>query len=191
MPSSTDFATWCRRLRASDREAFAALFRSTHDALFRYACGLTRDAAAARDVLQDVFVALWEMRQRLDPARPLEALLYRMTRNRALNYRRDTTSRAATRATLEAHEIAGPARPDAPDAALEAATLDAQLQAWVDALPERQREALTLSRQHGLTHDEIARVMDISPRTVNNHLVRALRTLRDRLHAYEPSLLRS
>ena len=41
----------------------------------------------------------------------------------------------------------------------------------------------------GLSHEEVAEAMDVSPRTVNNHLVKALRTIRDRVRAYEPTLL--
>jgi RNA polymerase sigma-70 factor (ECF subfamily) len=50
-------------------------------------------------------------------------------------------------------------------------------------LPERQREALMLSRFEGLSHEEIAGVMGVAPRTVNNHLVRGLRFLRERFEA--------
>jgi len=80
---------------------------------------------------------------------------------------------------------------DAPDEAVEAKDLDAHLTQWIEDLPDRQREALSLSRFEGLSHDAIADVMDISPRTVNNHIVRALRSLRDRLRAYQPDLLES
>jgi RNA polymerase sigma-70 factor (ECF subfamily) len=190
MPTAEQFASWCRRLRASDRAAYEAVFRATHDALVGYARSLTRDAAQARDLVQDVFVKLWTMRARLDPTQSLEALLYRMTRNLAYNRLRDRRTRAATREALQPHETPAYARPDAPDDALAAGDLDTRLRGWIDALPERQREALTLTRYQGLSHDEVAGVMGISPRTVNNHLVRALRTLRNHLRAYDPDLLR-
>ncbi len=48
---------------------------------------------------------------------------------------------------------------------------------------------MLLSRFEGLSHQEIAAVMEISPRTVNNHIVQALKTLRDRIRAFEPDLL--
>ena len=64
-----------------------------------------------------------------------------------------------------------------------------RVEGWIEALPDRQREALRLSRVAGLTHQEVAEAMDLSARTVNNHLVRALRTLRDRVRAYDPTLL--
>jgi RNA polymerase sigma-70 factor (ECF subfamily) len=51
-------------------------------------------------------------------------------------------------------------------------------------LPARQREALLLTRFQGMTHQEAAETMGCSPRTVNNHLVRALRALRERVDEY-------
>lgn len=183
------FAGWCRRLKASDRSAYERVFRALHDPLFRYALYITRSEAAARDVLQDAFLQLWDMRERLDLDQSLEALLYRMVRNRAYNHQRNRRSRAAKRASLSKADTASARLADAPDAALSAKTLDSKLQAWIDELPERQHEALVLSRFKGLSHAEIASVMDISPRTVNNHVVRALKTLRSRLQAFEPNLL--
>lgn len=70
-----------------------------------------------------------------------------------------------------------------PDDVVEGYALARRLEALVEALPERQREALLLTRVDGLAHVEVAAVMGISARTVNNHLVRALRALREGLDA--------
>ncbi len=185
-PDPDPFVSWCRRLAASDEEALEELFRATHPALVRYAATFTHDPAAAGDLVQDAFVRIWERRTTLDPSRSLKALLYRTARNLALNWVRDRETR---------RHLLTDYRPDAshepmPDAHTEGRELRRHLEAWIAALPERQREALLLSRFEGLSHDEIAEVMGISPRTVNNHLVKALRHLRDRTMAYAPSLLR-
>jgi RNA polymerase sigma-70 factor (ECF subfamily) len=58
------------------------------------------------------------------------------------------------------------------------------LKNWITDLPERQREAFELSRFEGLDHDEIASVMNVSSNTVNNHIVAALKRLRDRYNVY-------
>jgi RNA polymerase sigma-70 factor (ECF subfamily) len=58
-------------------------------------------------------------------------------------------------------------------------------------LPDRQREALLLSRYEGLSHAEIAEIMGVSPRTVNNHLVSALKSIRNNVVAFEPALLQT
>ena len=68
------------------------------------------------------------------------------------------------------------------------ASLRHLLATWIAALPPRQREAFCLSRYEGLSHDEIAAVMDLAPKTVNNHIVLALQTLRQRLHRHDADL---
>jgi len=189
MAAHPDFATLCQRLKDSDREAFERVFRVLHDALYRYVRSLTKTSAVAADITQDVFVSLWEARDRLDPSRSLEAYVYRMARNRVYNYQRDERTHAEKRAQMQAVAAAEPQRASRPDTKLHTDVLESNINAWVKALPERQREAFVLSRYNGLSHDEIAAVMEVSPRTVNNHIVSALKTLRTRIRAYEPSLL--
>jgi len=155
-----------------------------HDPLVGYAYGLTRDRAVALDLVQEAFVKVWEVREQLDPARSLRSLLYQTVRNRGLNHARDHQNRLELLADRYA-----PDHPVTPDVELDGSQLGHRLEGWIQELPDRQQEALRLSRFQGLAHDEIAEAMDISPRTVNNHLVRALRHLRERISAYAPHLL--
>lgn len=181
---SDSFADWCLRLRQSDERALEEVFAHTHDALVSFAATLTHDRAVARDIVQEAYVKLWQGRHRLDPQRSLRALLYRMVRNRALNLQRDHQNRLNLLADhFETQQTV------TPDVEFDGNQLGRHLQDWMDELPERQREALRLSRFEGLGHHEIAEVMEISPRTVNNHLVKALRHLRDRVAAYAPHLI--
>ena len=78
-----------------------------------------------------------------------------------------------------------------PEEAFKASELKEKIDGWIDSLPIRQREALVLSRMQGLSHEEIASVMNVSPRTVNNHIVRALKYIHGQVQGYEPSLLKS
>lgn len=178
MAQSERLALLCDRIRSSDRQAYAEVFHALRPALLRYVDALVRDPAGAHDIVQDVFVALWEQRHTLDPTLPLPALLYRMARYRSMNHLRARRVRERHAATVESAYAPEPADPDV-------ANLSTRLAAWIDALPDRQREALQLTRYSGLTHREAADVMEISPRTVNNHLVRALATLQERLAALE------
>lgn len=191
MGSSEDLTTLCRRLKGSDREAFERVFRMLHDAIFRYIRSMTQGESVARDITQDVFVRLWDARERLDPDRSLEAYVYRMARNRVYNHQRNHRTRANKRANLKDASSPDEAGPLLPDVQLQSDTLEANLERWIEDLPDRQREALLLSRYQGLSHNEIASVMDISPRTVNNHIVAALKKIRDQIRAFEPSLLDS
>jgi RNA polymerase sigma-70 factor (ECF subfamily) len=174
------FRVWCRRVRDGDRAAFEAVFRNLHGPLLGYAGRFLAadDTEGGEDVVQDAFVRIWEGRERLDPDRSLKALLYQTVRNLALNRSRNSR----TRAQLLAERYEAPMRSvPAPDEGLSETRLRERLTEWIDALPDRQKEALRLSRFDGLDHKEIAEVMGCSPRTVNNHLVKALRTIRERL----------
>lgn len=184
------YAELCRRLRTSDRQAFEAVFRLHRDELLRYVFSIVRDEAPANDLVQDVFVALWGLRASLDPERPLRPYLYRMARNRALRYLRDERSHAEKEAWLGKQTPGHSSDADSPERSVDAGLLADRLRGWIDELPERQREALVLSRYHALSHQEIAETMGVSPRTVNNHIVRALEVLQRRVQAFEPTFLR-
>ena len=172
-----------RRLRHSDRAAFAELFRHLHTPLVRYALRITGDEAAAYDVLQDVFMKLWEDCETLTVKVSLKAMLYTMVRNRALNSLRRKKWIATDAAVEEARDRqeAAPAGDDL----LAARDLRRHLQTWIDMLPERRAEAFVLSRQHGLKHSEIAAIMQVSERTVDTHILLALKDLRRRWDALE------
>lgn len=185
MPTDEQLRTWCRRIKDSDREAFTAVFKALHDPLARYALQITGQPSAAQDVVQKAFMALWDMRTTLNPEESLEALLFRIVRNRAYNHERDRRTRATNHELLKYDTE--PAEPTA-ESDMEVDRLRDNLRSWIADLPDRQREALSLSRFEGLTHDEIAQVMDISPRTVNNHIVQALKTLRRRVRSHHPDL---
>ncbi|MFB6230628.1 MAG: RNA polymerase sigma factor [Salinibacter sp.] len=189
MPDAPPFEEWCRRLKASDRSAYAELFEEMYEPLFRYVRSIVQGPEAARDVTQDVFIRLWDARASLVPERSLEAYLYRMARNRAYNHERTRRTRAEKEEDVRDKSAAQPAPLEPPDAQAAASQFEDRLWQWIGELPDRQREALTLSRFEGLSHDEIAEVMGISPRTVNNHIVRALKHLRERIRDHEPNLL--
>lgn len=182
--ATTEFlSVWFRRVVGSDESAFESLFRALHDDLLSHAVRILGDAASARDVVQDAFVKFWERRREHDPTGSVRALLHLTVRNLALNQIRDGRRRAELLA--ESYEPTR-SRPPEPDASLAGRELEDRIQEWIQELPDRQREALTLSRFQGLNHEEIARVMEVTPRTVNNHLVRALRTLRERIETLDP-----
>lgn len=185
MPTDEQFRAWCRRIKTSDREAFARVFEVLHDRLARYALRITGQKSVAQDVVQQAFTALWDMRSSLNPDESLEALLFRIVRNRSYNYTRDRRTRNSTHDALQ-REVE-PVR-DTPATDMDADRLDDHLREWIDELPDRQREALSLSRFEGLNHEEIAQVMEISPPTVNNHIVRALKTLRRKVRSHHPDL---
>ena len=176
-----------RRLGNGDADAFEQIFRRLSEPVFRFVCGMVQDEALAHDLTQDTFAKLWKIRDRMDAVDSLRAYVFQMARNRVYNQQRDEKTRREHDEDLrQFHESASPPSP-ARDA--DASVLRSILEQWIDELPDRQQEALCLRRQEHLSHDEIAEVMDISPSTVNNHIVRAMKHLRERLQEYRPDLL--
>jgi len=174
------------RLGDGDVDAFEAIFRRLSESIYRYVCGMVSDESLAHDLTQDTFAKLWEARDRMASVDSLRAYVFRMARNRVYNQQRDARTRRENRAQLQ--EKTSDPSPPAPDQVVDADLLRDRLRQWIEDLPPRQREALTLRRQQDLSHEAIANLMDISPSTVNNHIVRALKSLRERLDNHHPNL---
>ena len=189
MSSSASFEEYCRRLNESDRSAFADLFRLLREELVRYVRRIVKDDALAHDLIQDVFVSLWNLRTSLDPSRSLKAYIYQMAKNRAIRHLRDERIHDEKHQLIKQQSSNKINKRELPDASVDAGTLKTKLRTWINELPDRQKEAILLSRFQGLSHKEIADIMAISPRTVNNHIIRALGHLQSRIEAFEPTLL--
>jgi RNA polymerase sigma-70 factor (ECF subfamily) len=151
-----------------------------------YAARILGAAEAADDVAQGAFVRLWQRRTRWRGDGPLRHLLFRITRNLALNERRrrERQSRWLVKQRQHPAGVAVPIDGDTPLAELLGDELQMAVARAIDALPERRRDVFVLRRYHGLAPREIARVLDISPKTVSNLLTAATDELRRSLAAY-------
>ena len=157
-----------------DRTAFDRLSRRHLDRAYGVALRMTGSRADAQDVVQDVFLRLW---QRPEAWRPGQAMfstwLYRVVVNRCLDLKRRPKN-----TDLDSVE-----EPQDPDANAEDSLLDAErnraLDHAVNQLPERQRAAIVLTYTAGMRNAEAASAMDISVKAFEALLVRAKRELRD------------
>ncbi len=174
-------------VRAGDPLAFEAIFRRYHRELCAVAEGVVRSSAAAEDVVQDVFLAVWTGRERWQVTVSVQAYLRRAVRNMALRHasRADVQRSRPLAETAAAGPAArGPTLVDpgpSPEQQLEAAATAEEVARITATLPPRVREVYGLSRGEGLTHREIATRLGISPKTVELHLTRALAALRSAL----------
>lgn len=166
-------------IRAGDRAAFERLFRAYYGRLADYVVRLVDSPDAAEDVVQGMFIALWNRRESLPDVEALPAYLHRAVRNRALNHLRDHR-RARGHATTSTTEDEPGIDPSV-EADLRVADLDAVLQRALQTLAPRTREVFVLSRQHELTYQQIATTLGISVKTVETLMGRALRALRTTL----------
>ncbi len=167
-------------IRASDVAAFEFLFRSLYPPVLRYVTHRIGARAIAEELVQDVFVGIWRRRRTLDPERPIRAYVFRCARNAITNHGKRQRLDRRLRDWLRNRPRRAAASPD------HAATdeLAAALAAAVGNLPPRCREVFTLSRDGQLTYAEIAATLGLSTKTVENHMGRALKLLREALHPF-------
>lgn len=171
-----------RRIRSGDTEALDALIRRHWEPLLRYAASIAPEVSDPQDLVQEALVRLWSRRSELDVTGNLAALLYRITRNLALNEQRRRQVRTRS---LAGSEPAYPVSPEAtPLERAEEGELRRAARDAVQGLSPRRREVFILSRFHGRRYREIADIMEISEQTVANHMSAALDALRRSLAPY-------
>jgi RNA polymerase sigma-70 factor (ECF subfamily) len=171
------------RIQAGDEGAYDSVFRTWYPVLVRVATALLREIDAAEEVAQDVMLELWRRRHLLDADVSLRAYLLRSIRNRSLNQLRHLRVRRQSEAEIEATYNA-PLGSDQPVVAKE---LSDAVQAAIRELPPRCREVFELSRVHGLKYAEIAEALEISQKTVEAQMGKALKLMRQRLVEWLPA----
>jgi RNA polymerase sigma-70 factor (ECF subfamily) len=178
--TAADDHTIIEQLRAGDAEAFEQLYVAYYPRLYPYAIDHARDAEIAAEVVHDVFLALWRRRAVFTLETTLKSYLYVAVRNRAVNTRkralREPRLRDETEYTMHV-------MPASSDVAADVAHADLMTRIWdeVQRLAPARREALTLRWRHGLSPEEIGRVLGVTEAAAKMQVSRALQTLRERL----------
>ncbi|QRR03667.1 RNA polymerase sigma-70 factor [Dyadobacter sandarakinus] len=173
-------------IRRGDEPAFEQTFRKFYPRLCHYACTLLKDEDESEEVVQHVFLTIWEKREDLEITLSLKSYLYRAVHNHCLNRFKHHAVREAHREhTL--HFV--PQSYESVTEAIHASELEERIERAVGNLPEQCRKVFRLSRFEELKYQEIAARLEISVKTVENQIGKALKLLRTELADYLPSLL--
>lgn len=177
------------RVRSGDEAAFESIFRRWYAELVRFSLVYTaHDQQVAEDLVHDVLFRVWEHRIRWNPSGTIASYLFRATRNRCIDYARHAAVERKwhheTTASLSIESSELGSRVAHANEEVEVSELQAAILRGVDRLPSRCRQTFLLHRDHGLTYDEIAAVMQTSPKTVKAQMGRALQSLRSYLGPY-------
>jgi len=182
---STNEQELIRLVCLGDPAAFEVLFRTYFRVLFRLVYDVVHSRAITEEIIQDLFASLWERRATLDIRGAVKSYLYRAARNRALSYVRHERIEARWQAR-SLHESSASSAPAVGDRTVTAAEFATALTHAVDQLSPRAREAYILRWHHGLPYTEIARIMGISVKAVEQRVSYALKTLRGALRDFAP-----
>ena len=168
------------RMRADDRSALRTIFEQH----YRMVCSVIRryihDPGLEEDMAQEVFVRFWEKRHQIAVESNLSAYLRRMAVNEALAHLRRKTRFAPD----ELPEQLPAYTAGAADEQLHASEMQKAIDRAIAALPDRCRLIFQLSRHEDMSYREIADNLEISIKTVENQMGKALRVLREELAAY-------
>jgi len=173
-----------RRLKDNDKPAFELIFNKFSRRLYCFTLGYVHSQAESEEIVQNVFVSLWENRDMLNEAFPLQNYLYRVTINHIYNYFKHQSVR---RHYAENMVLEGSDEDQDAEQSILANDLGEIVNKFVGDLPIRQQVIYRLSRMDGLCHSEIAQRMGLSVRSVENHIHRTLKYIREKLN--EESML--
>jgi RNA polymerase sigma-70 factor (ECF subfamily) len=171
---------WAVRTPAEIEAALEALVAEHYASLCDFVYLFVKSRDAAEDIVQEVFVNLWERGVERQPRDP-RPYLYQSARNRAISYLRHRRVRERWQERVLAEEEP----PEATTIAeLECEDLAHAAARAVESLPERCQLIYRMSRDHGLTYAEIARTLGLSVKTVEAQMLRAFKLLRARVAPY-------
>jgi RNA polymerase sigma-70 factor, ECF subfamily len=173
------------RVKRGDAESFVVLLRRYRAPLLNYFSRMVRDHALAEDLAQEVFLRVYQARERYQPEATFTTWLYRIATNLALNAIRDRKSWAevASRPAGEGfHGVDRLAdlRPTVEQQLIQA-DRERMIRDAVEALPYKQRVAVILHKYQEVDYRQIAKILEISESAVKSLLFRAYETLRARL----------
>lgn len=165
---------------------FEEVFKSHFKALHSYACTILKEETIAEEIVQQVFFKLWERRARLEITQSIKAYLYRSVYNECLNHLKHQKVKQAHK-THTLHTTT-----DAANSATErlhVKELEAKIGDALNQLPEQCRTIFQMSRFENLKYREIATQLNLSVKTIENQMGKALKIMRMQLIEYLPILL--
>jgi RNA polymerase sigma-70 factor, ECF subfamily len=170
------------RLLDGDEGAFAYLYLKFEARLYTFAFKLTQDKNDAEEVVQEVFLKVWEKRHTLDPQQSFSGFLFTVAKNIVYNKAKQRAYHFAFQKYLASSEQGVCLDTEHTLGFNELGTL---LDNIYEALPPVRRKVFLMSRVQGLSNHEIAEELHTSTSNIENHLNKALRFIREKLRAHE------
>lgn len=173
-------------IKEGSESAFEMMFKTYYRALCNYAYSFLTDKDEAEEVVQATFIAVWEKKNLLEIDTSFKSYLYRMVRNSCLN----VIKHQKVKQQHATYQVAfGETTAESVSDTLLGAELETKIYQAMNTLPEQCRLVFQLSRFEELKYAEIAEQLQISIKTVENHMGKALKLMREQLRDYLPLIL--
>lgn len=169
-----------------DEQEFEQLFKTHFQGLCYFAQRYIKDKETAREIVHDAFINLWEKRDSIDLSKSVKSYLTTSIHNRCLNYLRD--NKKFDREVLTFENLSPDVAPEGLDNMI-SGELESKINEAIAELPEKCREVFMLNRFENLKYQEVADKLQISVKTVEAQMSKALAVLRTKLAEYLMILL--
>ena len=165
------------RLIEGQPDAFRQLFNRYRNEVYTYSCKISKRKEYAEEIVQDVFVIVWQKREALNPEMPIAPYLYTITQNLSFNF----LKKAANENRLKKEVFYRSQKDYRPEWETDYNDTLHLINEAITILPARQREIFSLSRDKLKSHDEISHSLGISKNTVKDQIFKALKFIRHHL----------
>ncbi|WP_367997930.1 RNA polymerase sigma-70 factor [Zobellia uliginosa] len=182
---NTNLDSFLPLLRKGDQTAYEALFRIYYDKLLHIAEGYLGSEQEAEDVVQSLFLKVWERKHNFGEVTNLNNYLFTMTKNACLDQLKHEKVKDlfSKNYSEKKKAIQNQFIMDETASSILEKDLEKRIKLAIEALPQKCKNVFMKSRVEGMNHSEIAKALDISKRTVDNHISNALKHMR--LHLKE------
>jgi RNA polymerase sigma-70 factor (ECF subfamily) len=175
------------RMKQGDESAFTTIYRHYHSSLYVYLLRFCKIPSLAEDLVHDVFLKVWEIRDRINPELSFTGYLYRIARNHVIK----TIDKLATDQVLREQLLSQLDEPaDAhPEQLVRAKEYDRLFREALAHMPPQRLKVFTLCRQEGKSYEEAAEILGVSRNAIKKHMVLSMRFIYDYVHRYGDILL--
>ncbi len=181
-----------KNLKSGDSKAFELVFKNWYEPLVHFANEYIPDLDSSRNIIQNIFMHLWEKHEQVDPESNLRSYLYMATRNACISHLRHLRVESAyfekSLKNSSDLQLNYEALQQLDFEQVDLAKLEQIIQETIAGLPERCREVFTMSRFNEWKNKEIAEKLDISVKAVEANISRAIIKLRENTKDYLPEM---
>jgi RNA polymerase sigma-70 factor (ECF subfamily) len=164
-----------RRLKNEDKSAVDELFNYYYPRLYHFSKSILKIENEIDDILQEVFVKIWLNRHKIGNADTFNSWVFTITKNEVLNLIRNNIRDNTFKDALFLHSVGEEYQTQNP---MEYDEIKSSIDKIVAALPEKRQQVFILSRTEGLSNKEIAQQLNISEKTVEDHITHAIRQIK-------------
>ena len=170
------------RSEKQNNQLFETLFRSYYKPLCVFVNNLIKDREAAEDIVQEVFVKIWNGMDNIDTSQSVKSYLFKAAYNQTLNYfdKNKHQNNFSDYQEIENQTTGG----NSADQELQLKEIQKEAEEAINQLPVKCKAIFLMCKEENMTYREVANVMNISIKTVENQMGKALKTLREKLASY-------